>query len=156
MIPILELSPLGSEEREPVSCFPRGGVIPDTSDEHRALLWGHLPGSSAYQQLNPLPFSGETGTFTARKEHAQRGSVYWRAYRMRHGVLERAYLGKSEYLTPERLNQVARDLADAERTRQTGVSEQPARGAMKQVSLSGIAGIDAQALPQAESRDSES
>ena len=60
-------------------------------------------------------FSSAAGTFTARKEHAQRGSAYWRAYRMQHGVLRRAYLGKSERLTPEHLNQVARDLAYTDR-----------------------------------------
>lgn len=128
----------------------RGGVIPDTSNDT-----GIVVGSPAWFQwlttAKSFAFSGETGTFTARKEHAQRGSVYWRAYRMRHGVLRRAYLGKSEYLTPERLNQVAHDLAGAERTRQTGVRAPP-KGAMKQASLSGIAGIHARALPQAERR----
>src|SRR5215469_7256577 len=58
-------------------------------------------------------FSSARGTFTARKEQAgnRRGGWYWKAYRRRNGKLHRAYLGKSEELTLERLNMVAAALS---------------------------------------------
>ena len=65
-----------------------------------------------YAWLNNFPtfaFSSEYGSFTARKETAgnRRGGSYWKAYRTRNGKLHRAYLGKSEALTLERLNEIA-------------------------------------------------
>ena len=70
-----------------------------------------------YDWLNNFPtfaFSSENGSFTARKETAgnRRGGSYWKAYRTRNGKLHRAYLGKSETLTLERLNEVAFVLCD--------------------------------------------
>src|SRR5215471_21552859 len=58
-------------------------------------------------------FRSGTETFTARKEQAgnKRGGQYWRAYRKRNGKLHRAYLGKSEDITLERLNATASALA---------------------------------------------
>ncbi|HEX6552282.1 MAG TPA: LuxR C-terminal-related transcriptional regulator [Ktedonobacteraceae bacterium] len=58
-------------------------------------------------------FRSALGTFTARKEQAsnKRGGWYWRAYRKRDGTLHRAYLGKSEELTLDRLNAAAVTLA---------------------------------------------
>jgi predicted ATPase/DNA-binding CsgD family transcriptional regulator len=65
-----------------------------------------------YAWLNKFPtfaFSSEYGSFTARKETAgnRRGGEYWKAYRTRNGKLHRAYLGKSEVLSIERLNDIA-------------------------------------------------
>ena len=65
-----------------------------------------------YSWLNNFPtfaFSSTYGSFTARKEIAgnRRGGSYWKAYRTRNGKLHRAYLGKSEALTLERLNEIA-------------------------------------------------
>src|SRR5215472_2955569 len=57
-------------------------------------------------------FSSERGAFTARKERRQRGGWYWKAYRTQHGKLVRAYLGKTEHLTLERLERVAQTLTD--------------------------------------------
>ena len=39
------------------------------------------------------------------------GGTYWYAYRRRNGKLTKAYLGKTEELTPERLQQVNARLA---------------------------------------------
>jgi predicted ATPase/DNA-binding CsgD family transcriptional regulator len=69
-----------------------------------------------YAWLSNFPsftFSSEYGSFTAHKEHAgnRRGREYWKAYRTRNRKLHRAYLGKSEALTLERLNEVAFVLA---------------------------------------------
>jgi len=60
-------------------------------------------------------FTGEGGTFTARKERAgnKRGGWYWKAYRTQHGTLSSSYLGKSEALTLTRLNAAARMLGRA-------------------------------------------
>ena len=54
-------------------------------------------------------FEGGTGHFTARRE-LRRGIEYWYAYRRYAGKLSKTYLGKSEELTLERLEQAsARD-----------------------------------------------
>ncbi|HXZ06089.1 MAG TPA: NB-ARC domain-containing protein, partial [Ktedonobacteraceae bacterium] len=68
-----------------------------------------------YAWLNEFPtfaYRGEYGSFTARKEQAgnRSGGEYWKAYRTRNGKLHHAYLGKSETLTLERLNDIAFEL----------------------------------------------
>ena len=68
-----------------------------------------------YEWLNKVTtfaYTSEQGSFTARKEQAgnRRGGRYWKAYRKRQGKLYRAYLGKSEELTLERLRRVAASL----------------------------------------------
>ncbi|MCB9423416.1 MAG: hypothetical protein H6667_26710 [Ardenticatenaceae bacterium] len=55
-------------------------------------------------------FKGETGHFTARRED-RHGSNYWYAYRRREGKLHKAYLGKSDELTLDRLESAAANLA---------------------------------------------
>ena len=57
-------------------------------------------------------FESPRGTFTARKERKQRGGWYWTAYRQSQGKLYKAYLGRSEEVTPERLEGVASLLAE--------------------------------------------
>ncbi len=63
------------------------------------------------EQASTFAFEGPTGTFTARKEPMKRGGAYWKAYRKRAGKLHRAYLGKSNEVTIERLQVVAAILA---------------------------------------------
>jgi LuxR family transcriptional regulator, maltose regulon positive regulatory protein len=58
-------------------------------------------------------FSHPSGDFTARKERKQRGQRYWVAYRQAHGRLHKAYLGKPEVLTEDRLCAIAQMLARA-------------------------------------------
>ena len=58
-------------------------------------------------------FHSLQGTLTARREHRQ-GTWYWYAYRSQNGHLHKTYLGKSEELTLERLQEAAR-LLSAER-----------------------------------------
>ncbi len=55
-------------------------------------------------------FKGTTGHFSARCE-TRHGSDYWYAYRRRNGTLNKVYLGKSEEITPTRLEQAAANLA---------------------------------------------
>ena len=85
-----------------------------------------------YTWLNNSPtfaFSSEYGSFTARKETSgnRRGGEYWKAYRTRNGKLHRAYLGKSEALTLERLNEIALVL-DSETEKASIHSNRPAPG----------------------------
>src|SRR5215469_12444737 len=63
-----------------------------------AWLNGEAAQSFAYRSVQ--------GSLTARRER-QHGKGYWYAYRTRHGQLHKAYLGKAEELTRERLNEVA-------------------------------------------------
>lgn len=56
-------------------------------------------------------FANAQGRITARKERAQRGDTYWRAYRTARGTTYRCYLGKSEALTLQRLEAAAATLA---------------------------------------------
>jgi hypothetical protein len=59
-------------------------------------------------------FADAAGSFTARKERSGRSGAYWKAYRIRGGMLRRAYLGKSLDLTLVRLQASAQELADQE------------------------------------------
>jgi predicted ATPase/DNA-binding CsgD family transcriptional regulator len=58
------------------------------------------------QHIQSFSFKHPLGTFTARRERKRHG-WYWYAYRKREGRLRKAYLGKTEKLTLERLNAVA-------------------------------------------------
>lgn len=55
-------------------------------------------------------FVGTSGHFSARRERRS-GGDYWYAYRRRDGVLHKAYLGKADDLTLERMEEVAAGLA---------------------------------------------
>lgn len=62
------------------------------------------------EQNHSFTFQHALGTFTARREH--KGLAwYWYAYRKRDGKLRKAYLGKSQELTLQRLNVAAMALA---------------------------------------------
>jgi ATP/maltotriose-dependent transcriptional regulator MalT len=55
------------------------------------------------EQATTFAFASSMGSFTARKERGGRAGRYWKAYRTRASQLRRAYLGKSEDLTLDRL-----------------------------------------------------
>jgi LuxR family maltose regulon positive regulatory protein len=55
-------------------------------------------------------FKGGAGHFSARRE-TRRGLPYWYGYRRREGKLCKAYVGKAEELTTDRLEQVSAQLA---------------------------------------------
>jgi len=61
------------------------------------------------QSARAFSFRASSGQFTARKEQAgnKRGSWYWKAYYRRAGKLCSVYLGKSERLSLQRLQEVA-------------------------------------------------
>ena len=71
------------------------------------------------EQNQSFVFRNELGTFTARRER-QRHGWYWYAYRKREGKLHKAYLGKAEKLTPERLKDAVSRL-----TTETAATTQP-------------------------------
>jgi LuxR family maltose regulon positive regulatory protein len=56
-------------------------------------------------------FKSASATYTARKENRTRGGEYWTAYRRHNGRLRKAYLGKAEDLTLDRLDGAAATLA---------------------------------------------
>ncbi len=58
------------------------------------------------QQIQSFSFRHHLGAITIRRE-LKRHSRYWYAYHKRAGRLRKAYLGKTEELTLERLNAVA-------------------------------------------------
>ncbi len=64
----------------------------------------------ANQATQSFSVRNALGSFTARREQKRHGQ-YWYAYRKRAGRLRKAYLGRSEDLTLERLNTVASTLA---------------------------------------------
>lgn len=61
-------------------------------------------------------FEGYQGHFTARKENKQRGSDYWYAYRWLNGRTTKVYLGTSDKLTKDKLNEVAIQLSKKQRS----------------------------------------
>jgi DNA-binding CsgD family transcriptional regulator len=64
----------------------------------------------ADQSVTTFRFEAGDGNFTARRE-LKHGGWYWYAYRKRSGKLHKAYLGKSEALSPARLDTVATALS---------------------------------------------
>src|SRR5260370_5972791 len=94
----------------------QGETLVYQQDEQPAqLVVGTSSWYSWLETASTFTFRSEHGSFTARKERAgnKRARSYWRAYRKHNGKLHRAYLGKSEELTLERLKVVAALLEDA-------------------------------------------
>src|SRR2546426_7372350 len=93
-----------------------GLVYQDQQNEREHVL---VVGTPAWYNwlttATTFAFTGDSGTFTARKERAgnKRGGWYWKAYRTQHSKHFSLYLGKSEALTLERLHAVAQALAQA-------------------------------------------
>jgi len=67
-------------------------------------------------------FENARGSFTARREQ-KNGSWYWYAYRKKNGKLHKAYLGKSEELTPECMNSAVTILTNREGNHPASVPE---------------------------------
>ncbi len=63
-------------------------------------------GSEWVSQISSFAFHGQNGSYTARKEHKQRGGEYWYAYARIEGKLTKRYLGRGADLTPTRLEQI--------------------------------------------------
>lgn len=83
---------------------------------HEQLVRVGTPAWYAWLQLaRAFTFRTSSRQFTVRKEQAsnRRGGWYWKAYYRRAGKLCSTYLGKSERLSLERLQEVAGALEDA-------------------------------------------
>jgi predicted ATPase/DNA-binding CsgD family transcriptional regulator len=90
----------------------QGEILRWSVDGHEQQLAVGTPAWYSWlEKASLFAFVGESDTFTARKEPKPHGATYWRAYRKQGGRLYRAYLGKSEQLTLERLNAIAALLA---------------------------------------------
>ncbi len=81
-------------------------------DEEKDQLLPVIVGSESWyawlanEQNQSFSLKNRLGTFTARRERKRNG-WYWYIYHKRNGKLRKAYLGKTEKLTLERLNAVA-------------------------------------------------
>jgi non-specific serine/threonine protein kinase len=95
-LPVVRHAPLPAAAADGV-----GALCAQSRDWWR---WLDLPSSTAFRYEHPA------GGFTARREPRKSG-VYWYAYRKRHGVVHKAYLGKGRDLTAARLDAVAVELA---------------------------------------------
>ena len=86
--------------------------LPHQSSRWWVLLAPLTVGTPAWfawlEEATAFTFTSPSGSFSARKERRTRGGWYWKAYRTVHGTLHRAYLGKAEDLTLERLNVLLR------------------------------------------------
>src|SRR5579859_4218514 len=78
-----------------------------TDDEYTGTLVGSPAWFTWLSAATTFYYEGRLGTFTAHREHRQRGTHYWTAYRRQLGILYRVYLGKADLLTPQRLEEVA-------------------------------------------------
>jgi LuxR family maltose regulon positive regulatory protein len=90
-----------------------GTLLYQHNGQDHQLTIGTAAWYSWLSTATTFAFTSAYGTFTARKERPsnQRGGWYWKAYRKQQRKLHRAYLGKSEDLTLDRLNAVAQALA---------------------------------------------
>lgn len=61
-------------------------------------------------QVSSFAFHGRNGSYTACKEHKQRGGEYWYAYARVEGKMTKRYLGRCIDLTLPRLEQAAQQL----------------------------------------------
>ncbi|HEX6555617.1 MAG TPA: LuxR C-terminal-related transcriptional regulator [Ktedonobacteraceae bacterium] len=98
-----------------MSPIVRGETLTYRQNEQEQELAVDTPAWFAWlETASTFSFASEEGLFTARHERSsqQRGGRYWKAYRKQHGKLSSHYLGKSEVLTLERLQAVARALAN--------------------------------------------
>src|SRR5258706_9681718 len=82
------------------------------SDQHAQIAINTPDWYTWLAEATSFTFVNEYGMFFAYKEQTgnQRGGWYWRASCRREGKLQRAYLGKAENLSLQRLEEVARVL----------------------------------------------
>jgi LuxR family transcriptional regulator, maltose regulon positive regulatory protein len=105
-------------------------------ESQRNVALDVVPGSPAWLvEVSSFAFAGQAGSYTARKEAAQRGDRYWYAYLRIGQKLSKKYLGKTADLTLARLEEVAgvlhADRATAASTRELA----PAPPAQHEVAL---------------------
>ncbi len=94
-------------------------------NQHTSIAVGTPEWFAWLATATSFSFAGLSGSFSARKDSRRGGRGYWKAYFTRSGQVCRAYLGCSETLTLERLNEVARVLACAAHDGVTGGDATP-------------------------------
>ncbi len=97
--------------RAPTLTVRQGALALPIAQQDRLIAVGTPAWYSWLETATLFTFMGDRVVFTARKERRQRGGWYWKAYRTHQGKLVRAYIGKTEHLTLERLEEVAQTLA---------------------------------------------
>jgi predicted ATPase/DNA-binding CsgD family transcriptional regulator len=99
----------------PIPPFIAGQILTYHNGKRvQTLILGTFAWYRWLQAATKFSFTSDSGAFIARREQAgnKRGGWYWRAYQQREGKLRRVYLGRSEEITPERLNSAAVQLKE--------------------------------------------
>src|SRR5579863_8519316 len=99
-------------------CWPDGAQDPVAPVVVDTAAWYDWLANASTQSFS---FQSQCGTFTARRERKRHG-WYWYAYRKRGGKLYKAYLGRHEDMTLERLNATAETLMAGNGRHSTGAS----------------------------------
>ncbi|MEO8287101.1 MAG: LuxR C-terminal-related transcriptional regulator [Chloroflexota bacterium] len=96
--------------------------------EENSIMVGTPEWFTWLESAATFAFTCPAGNFTARKEARARGGSYWKAYKTAHGILHRAYLGKSSDLTLDRLCHVAGSIVSGDTdAAATGMNTPPTR-----------------------------
>ncbi|HEX9373595.1 MAG TPA: LuxR C-terminal-related transcriptional regulator [Roseiflexaceae bacterium] len=116
----------------PTPHVEQGTLVLGRPDAEHTIAVGSSAWFTWLSAATAFTFTSPDGAFTARRERASsgRGGWYWRAYQHRAGVRRRAYLGKAEELTLERLHAVAASLATADALGQAPLGESIERAAL--------------------------
>src|SRR5262249_18150193 len=88
-----------------------GAALVGSGGDANLILVGTPDWFAWLETATAFAFTSQHGSFTARKDLRARGGWYWKAYRTRHGTLQRVYLGKAQDLTLDRLDRAAASLA---------------------------------------------
>lgn len=101
-----------TQQRLPVVAYQRLYVPEEGAQEHTPIEVGSPRWYSwlAEEQHRSFSLRHALGTFTVRRERVRHGQ-YWYVYHRCSGKLRKAYLGKAEEITLERLGSVAATLA---------------------------------------------
>jgi len=90
---------------------PARPAAPSGLDTPDWFTWLETATSFSYPLFDPA-CGYIVGFMTVRKEARQRGGTYWSVYRRCGPSLRRVYLGRSECVTSDRLEGIARALRD--------------------------------------------
>jgi LuxR family transcriptional regulator, maltose regulon positive regulatory protein len=88
------------------------------SDRHAEAILTFDEDSPAWhewlEQATSFAFQGQGGIYTARREQIKPGDWYWYAYQRSRKRVRKKYLGKSEALSPQRLEKIAALFGDGQ------------------------------------------
>ncbi len=111
----------------------KGGRLYQSERDREPIVVGTSAWYDWLEHHTVYSFVDRVGAFTARKSGTDPNSSYWDAYHTRQGKLYRVRLGRSNMLTLERLQAVARTLAgEHAQTEPTGASPAEPIASMRQ------------------------